>query len=1498
METFLEDVVSNAVIATCLALAVAFAVQFVRRPAVAYWLWMLVLIKLVTPPIFHVPLVRLPRSVEPTAQLGDIPEHAPPVEEAPSGWAPEIESGAGAAPRAERGFSPQRAAVPGETFPGSGPPVPAADQVQPAGRTGELAGLEPSIPAWVTTIRIAWLAVVLGVWLTGSLLWLALAAFRLFRLGQLVKHANPASDDLRATARQLAGQFGLRRYPDLRVLAARIPPLLWWSRRGMVILLPADLLSRLEASKQKALVAHELAHYRRGDHLVRWAECAILAAYWWHPVVWWARRRLHRAEEQCCDAWVLWSLPKAEHAYAETLLATVEFLCDVRPALPAIASGFEQAGPLRRRLETVLKERIHRRVSWSGFAAVAAVALAVLPWSMGTSPAGTTAENPSAETPAAGERPNLAEAARLAADDDSGTVYLDKSFQWELGTKSNQIQGQLRRELFRQALLIAARDELGLATRDAWLGDPMPREGGRPTLDFEAVQGQPAQVRLFGRFSGRRVMMARAEVDTSEGRWRDYGALLVQAERLSRTEFVDVLGRVHKGHGGPNPQKPDAAVPAKIDERLGEMTFTSQFEAIRALHQLIGEGGESPARLGALVRAYANLGVLTEVYCCPAHKVFKARALLYAQRLSHLEARPGWAKFHRAYAFALTGIHNLALDDLEAGLKEWRAVPEAERKPRPPWTNWIGPLCRYDLESLDPAKPPEKWSELVHLWGCLVQELACGKATSESPSIYDPAIEKALDVLENVPECYRVYDGLCGLAGVRVSHSCTIDNQATLGENLYRRIAGMAGVPEPVLEIANQPRSTPGPLDDMLGPVGLGFEEEFRARARLIEALSEAEESDAGGEPSWACLGHLVSELSFLQVWRRVHFIRYCFGDSADDFLQTAEPLIAGHPHRAFLSTYAWDPQERREAVDQWAQVEPRGIEFPFRWMADVLYDAHSQKREDVFVEMFRNRDDTAGDLTGELRADLPKNQYRAAKLLLKASYHSPPGRACLIDSHWDEVEYAAGQFEREGQQHPVVLMALGSRYMQLGRYADAERCLRAALTVSGDAQIYEWLAGVYGAQGDRDRWQATMKESLEQPDYGLSHGRTNEKIAWHHIGSRDWDKALPHAQQAAATYAYWGLRVAAACCEGLQDWQQAEGYLHADALRYTASRPYWYFFCRRTGKGDLEWARRVALPCLEDAERGAEDVGFYDLGAIYLLEGQPEKALAMAEEDYDRWKHPASGLFIAVLADDLDDAAKRDEALKRVVDTGADYTRKKDEPAFDALIGLAKVLADDLAAGGKAELDLAALDKLRPVHNVYELIPFDYYLGYYLDRHGKPEHAITSWKRCMGATHMNHTCRTLAGAELLARNVGPDEYKSLLQPEAAENGVATDAGRAAEIEIKARCDGRDRLIVFADRVEWKHLEWSWPKRVTINGSAWDPEKGQVHKFPEDLRAAMQPVDFRSARLAQTKGRHVVSLACADDRVTLLFNDQQPGADDYEVTVRFLHPEGLPRPRR
>ena len=62
------------------------------------------------------------------------------------------------------------------------------------------------------------------------------------------------------------------------------------------------------------------------------------------------------AEEDCCDAWVVWALPASARAYALALVETVDFLADARPALPALASGFghvtracASSAPIRRR---------------------------------------------------------------------------------------------------------------------------------------------------------------------------------------------------------------------------------------------------------------------------------------------------------------------------------------------------------------------------------------------------------------------------------------------------------------------------------------------------------------------------------------------------------------------------------------------------------------------------------------------------------------------------------------------------------------------------------------------------------------------------------------------------------------------------------------------------------------------------------------------------------------------------------------------------------------------------------------------------------------------------------------------------------------------------------------------------------------------------------------------------------------------------------------------
>jgi RND family efflux transporter MFP subunit len=122
------------------------------------------------------------------------------------------------------------------------------------------------------------------------------------------------------------------------------------------LVLPEELWGRLDNAQQEAVLAHELAHLKRRDHWVRRLEALACGLYWWDPVAWWARREVERAEERCCDAWVLWALPTAAGAYAEALVMTAVYLSGLRQPLPLGASGAGRLGPLKGRLQMILSD--------------------------------------------------------------------------------------------------------------------------------------------------------------------------------------------------------------------------------------------------------------------------------------------------------------------------------------------------------------------------------------------------------------------------------------------------------------------------------------------------------------------------------------------------------------------------------------------------------------------------------------------------------------------------------------------------------------------------------------------------------------------------------------------------------------------------------------------------------------------------------------------------------------------------------------------------------------------------------------------------------------------------------------------------------------------------------------------------------------------------------------------------------------------------------------
>jgi polyhydroxyalkanoate synthesis regulator phasin len=206
---------------------------------------------------------------------------------------------------------------------------------------------------------------------------------RVFRFGRLLAmQATVPPPELQGEAERIARRLGLATAPTIRTVAAHLSPMVWWTGGPVRIVIPRTLLDEMKVQDWQWIVAHELAHVRRRDYLVRWVEWLACVCFWWNPVVWWAQRNLRAVEEICCDDLVLSTWHPKPKSYADSLLAAVEFLA--RPAVraPALASEINSGGSLERRFRMIVSGQSNQANSrWSRMC-VLACALAVLPLGM------------------------------------------------------------------------------------------------------------------------------------------------------------------------------------------------------------------------------------------------------------------------------------------------------------------------------------------------------------------------------------------------------------------------------------------------------------------------------------------------------------------------------------------------------------------------------------------------------------------------------------------------------------------------------------------------------------------------------------------------------------------------------------------------------------------------------------------------------------------------------------------------------------------------------------------------------------------------------------------------------------------------------------------------------------------------------------------------------------------------------------------------------------
>ncbi|MBL9138253.1 MAG: Ig-like domain-containing protein [Verrucomicrobiales bacterium] len=244
----------------------------------------------------------------------------------------------------------------------------------------EVVRTEPSSRVVRGAVSLQWPAWVLLVHLAGAV---AVALWVLRQLSVVhgwVRQSQPV-EDIRAIRllEDLSRQLELRRVPDLR-FSDQVPAPIAFGLWHRTILLPADSLARLPESEWRAVLGHELAHFRRGDLWVNWLQILLQAIWWFHPVLWLVNRALRQVREDCCDDLVLAQRVSTRERYGEVLVRAASVFSN--PGAVAGTLGFgEDLHPLGRRLVRIMDPTIVRapRLSMTGMAAAVVMAAFLLP---------------------------------------------------------------------------------------------------------------------------------------------------------------------------------------------------------------------------------------------------------------------------------------------------------------------------------------------------------------------------------------------------------------------------------------------------------------------------------------------------------------------------------------------------------------------------------------------------------------------------------------------------------------------------------------------------------------------------------------------------------------------------------------------------------------------------------------------------------------------------------------------------------------------------------------------------------------------------------------------------------------------------------------------------------------------------------------------------------------------------------------------------------------
>jgi tetratricopeptide (TPR) repeat protein len=960
---------------------------------------------------------------------------------------------------------------------------------------------------------------------------------------------------------------------------------------------------------------------------------------------------------------------------------------------------------------------------------------------------------------------------------------------------NDETENSLIREIARQGVLMALREEMGLVTRDETLGEPFPAAAGADADSPREAAKDPAEplavafdLDKSGEWTAK---LSGAGAAPHNPVWKHAGKVEFDKRSIYAqlaTQMADASATIGESlraagaEGTPAKLNPENTPPAEIEQLLAEMNFVSQYAAVRASHHAMAENGTSPAWLGVLVRGYANLALLTEHTWSSQQDAFAARSLLYAERMMQLDDDSELAQWHRAYARAIVGAHGSALDQLQSLNKNPSAENKSEPDGQPPaWTELIAPYVEFKPDALTEIadKHPELEETAALLRWHVYRSYMHGRWIHE----------KGLEAMEACPEAYPIYSVLANWQALMVKRIGASAGISTFGDRLPARVAKLPNLPKATRAFTADQSSL---LSRMLGTrqqAALSDRPVKIARSLLTATREEADPTEC----SWAILAGLIAEEQFVEAANLLNVSKAGVERSSEALVAQLTPLVEDHRYAPYVRSIAASPSEAQRAAKilrEMTVVDPRPTMKPLFIKAWRSPMANGKTGNELAWRTLWGFNHTqsgllqtcygmASDWTGAITA----TRQKYAREFQQVSPHSPNA----IRLQWETAETVEpaqlAKWETELGDDPVGWLTVANEYYELNDLDAATRCYQRSLEISPSYDATVGLANSYYHNDKKELWQSTLETYLEVEDLSLSHANIHRLIANERISSRAWSEAEPHALAAAQTYSAWGLELASHVYEGQQEWEPSEEYIAEASRNYPSSMTGtdWYFWCRRTGRGEIKDARKVAEGSVAIAATRTYLSDAHRTFVFRLLEGDSAAAVAGLEEQITRcpdqepiWDKTWRLLHAVDVAGEAKNDALKKQALDQLRALAANEIKTADPDWVAVIEGLCRAFEGEQLN----EEFLKSYDATISSGSSDGRCNYQYFMGAALDQQGLQEKADAYLRlAAFGGPFSNYNA-TLAGHRMAERH-GPER-----------GGMPEDlAKQDAEAEAKAKED-------------------------------------------------------------------------------------------------------------